>query len=179
MKRIVRLTESDLARIVKRVIREGATDVKLSQVAVHPSIGVSSIYAPGEVETGSGTFYCFDEFNPGKILSATVTVTEEGKKLGLTNSNLTFTLPASAKIVNREATNNKKARYAGVVKDATIGSYQWSFTTPRTKYINSTGKPITLFTVSMSTNDKTTPSQNVNFVMGANSQFGNAAAAGN
>jgi len=177
MKRIVRLTESDLARIVRRVMNEAPTEVQFAKVAVKQYLGVSAIYAPGEVETGTGTFYNFSEYQKGKLLSATITPTAEATKLGLNADSLKITLPASAPVVTAGKTT--KQLYGGVAKDGMAGTYRWTFTTPRTKYVNSTGKAVTLFTIDFVTNDEKTPTQRAVFTAGANTQFGNSAAAGN
>ena len=181
MKRIVRLTESDLARIVKRVINEGATDVKFSKVKVG-SASIGSIFAPNEVATVTGTWWCFDTYTNGKLLSATVAVTEEGKKAGLTAANLTVTTPAVSKLA--VAGKGVKQYYmvngtTKTVMDAAQMTYTCTFKAPNTKWINSTGKGVALFTITFSTNDQYIPTQTANFVAGANTQFGNAAASGN
>jgi hypothetical protein len=179
MKRIVRLTESDLARIVRRVMNEEVTDVKFAKVAMKSGIGVGSIFAPGEVATGTGGFYNFDEYAPGKLLSVKITPTPEATALGLTAQSLVITLPATAPVVNTEDKNNTTQRYGTQVLPARAGSYSWSFTTPRKAYTNSTGKGVKLFTLEFSTNDRTTPVQTIYFSAAPNTQFGNAAAAGN
>ena len=181
MKRIVRLTESDLARIVRRVINEGATDVKFSKVKV-ANASVASIFAPNEVKTVMGTFYCFDDYTPGKLLSATVAVTEEGKKAGLTAANLTVTTPVTAKVVVPGKGTKQYYMVNGTTKtimEATQASYTCTFKAPNTKWMNSTGRGVPLFTITFSTNDRYLPTQTASFVAGANTQFGNAAASGN
>jgi hypothetical protein len=52
MRKVVRLTESDLARIVKRVIKEQSSDDKyLNQVRTQPSVGSSlSVYKDKNVK---------------------------------------------------------------------------------------------------------------------------------
>jgi hypothetical protein len=180
MKRIVRLTESDLARIVKRVISEGATDVKFSYVSVKGT-SIASIFAPGETKTVTGSFYNFSDTTNAKLLSATVTVTEAGKKAGLTAANLTVSTPVSAPLMNPAKGEDQYYMMNGTRKimKAAKGTYTCTFKAPSVKWINSTGKGVPLFTISFGTNDMYTPTQTVNFSAGANTQFGNAAASGN
>lgn len=181
MNRIVRLTESDLARIVKRVIREGVTDVNFSFVKVKGT-GVGSIFAPNEVKTVNGNFFNFSDNSAAKILSATVAVTAEGIKAGLTAANLSVTTPVSLRKMNA---NDKLQEYylmngtTNTIMNSVKGSYVCTFKAPNKKWINSTGKPVVLFEVTFSTNDQYRPSQLVLFGAQANTQFGVAAAAGN
>ena len=181
MNRIVRLTESDLTRIVRRVIREGVTDVAFSAVKVKGT-GVGSIFAPNEVKTVNGRFYNFSSESFGKILSATVAVTAEGIKAGLTAANLTIATPVSAaKAPSNSATKEFYTDKDGTQKywPAKVASYVCTFKAPNKKWINSTGKNVALFEVTFSTNDQYRPSQVVAFSAQANTQFGVAAAAGN
>lgn len=180
MGRIVRLTESDLNRIVKRVIREGVTDVPFSAVkAVGATI--NSIFAPNETKAVNGKVYNFSSESFGKILSATVEVTAIGKKAGLTAANLTVTTPVSV----AKLTKNIKTMGSYESKDgyqelpAVIGSYVFTFKAPYKKWINNTGKTVSLFEVTLSTNDQRRPSQVVIFAAAANTQFGAAGAAPN
>ena len=180
MGRIVRLTESDLARIVRRVIREGVTDVPFSAVkAVGATI--NSIFAPNETKAVNGKVYNFSSESFGKILSATVAVTAIGKKAGLTAANLTVTTPVSvAKVTKNTKTMGSYLNKAGYQElPAVIGSYVFTFKAPNKQWINNTGEHVVLFEVTVSTNDQYRPSQMVLFAAAANTQFGAAGAAAN
>ena len=180
MKRIVRLTESDLARIVRRVIREGVTDVPFSLCKVKGT-GVGSIFAPNETKIINGSFLNFSTESNAKILSATVVVTPEGTKAGLTAANLTVTTPVSASKAVATSPNkdmyNLNGKLTYMSYKAT--SYVCTFKAPNKKWINSTGKGVALFEITFSTNDQYTPTQTVSFAAQPNTQFGVAAAAGN
>ena len=101
---------------------------------------------------------------------------------GLTAANLTVTTPATAKIVTPGKGTKQYYMLNGTTKtimEATQASYTCTFKAPNTKWMNSTGKGVPLFTITFSTNDRYLPTQTANFVAGANTQFGNAAASGN
>jgi hypothetical protein len=181
MKRIVRLTESDLARIVRRVINEGATDVQFAEVSVR-GLSVASIFAPNEVKVVNGLFYNFSQNIKGKLLSATVTPTELGKKLGLTADNLKITMPAVAPLMvpgKGEKTPYMVNGTTRTIMEGTKGSYSCTFKAPSGKWVNSSGKSVALFDIAFSTNDRYLPTQTVSFYAGVNTQFGNSAASGN
>ena len=180
MGRIVRLTESDLARIVRRVISEGVTDVPFSAVkAVGATI--NSIFAPNETKAVNGKVYNFSSESFGKILSATVAVTAIGKRAGLTAANLTVTTPVSvAKVTKTTKTMGSYQNKDGYQElPAVIGSYVFTFKAPNKQWINNTGEHVILFEVTVSTNDQLRPSQMVLFAAAANTQFGAAGAAAN
>ena len=174
MKRIVRLTESDLARIVRRVMNEESTAVSQGKVMVYGA-GVSAVFAPGEVVTGKGTIMNFSPDTIAKVFSAKITVTPEGQKLGLTPEMLTIKMPATVEPVNAKNDKSKemKRSYNGIVMPYTTGGYEWSFKTPMKQFTNTTGKPIVLFRITFNTNDGKTPEMvDRGFSMAANSQFG-------
>lgn len=172
MKRIVRLTESDLARIVRRVMNEESTAVSQGKVYVGGA-NISAVYAPGEVATGKGQIWNFSPDTIAKVFSAKITVTPEGQKLGLTPDMLTIKMPATVGPVTPKNKYGVKRAYDGVLMDYTVGSYEWSFKTPVKQFTNTTGKPITLFMITFNTNDGKTPEMpNRVFNMQPNSQFG-------
>ena len=172
MKKIVRLTESDLARIVRRVISEGATAVAQGKVFVGGA-NISAVYAPGEVVTGKGTIRNFSPDTIAKVFSAKIQVTPEGAKLGLTPDMLTIKMPATVGPVTPKNKQQTTGNYNGVFMDYTSGSYDWTLKTPTKQFTNTTGKPITLFMITFNTNDFKTPEMPSRvFNMQPNSQFG-------
>ena len=195
MKRIIRLTESDLARIVKRVMNEAPTDAEQGRVAVKGS-GVDKLLGPGETINGYGKVISFGT-RPGLITNATVAVTPEGVKLGLTNAMLKIQVPVKMGFVIPAVRAVQSNRYngEGEVKaqpakysnpklqgtwtghnaERVFGGeeiYKFTFTGPRKRYVNDTGRGIVLYTVTFDTNDSTQPIQTKNFIMYTNAQFG-------
>ena len=194
MNRIIRLTESDLARIVKRVISEEVKYALQGGIMLYGTT-FKNLAGPGEVINGTGTGTAYGT-SINKILAAKVEVTPEGTKLGLTAANLKITAPYDygyvIPAVKATQANNyvgKKASWSkggDVVKvnttklnadnpDAPYGqkiTWGYSFTTPKKRYINTTGKFVQLFSVTFETNDSKKPIQTVQFGVGANAQFG-------
>ena len=176
MKRIVRLTESDLARIVRRVINEAPTDTKLGMVKMWGS-SFRDVYAPNEKVTFKFIVSNFSDRVEGVIFSAKVTVTDFGKKLGLKPENINIPLPVKAALVTKES--NQTDMYGGIKMKTQKTNLPFTFTTPSKSYINNTGQFQPMFEVEFSTSDAKTPNQKVSISMGPNAQFGNAAAGGN
>jgi len=201
MKRIIRLTESDLARIVKRVMNEAPTDAEQGRVAVRGT-GFDKLLGPGETINGYGKVISFGT-RPGLITNATVAVTPEGVKLGLTNAMLKIQVPVkmgfvipevkeiqSDSFTGRRGVPGKPKSYSnpkiqgmwmGHNTEKVFGGeeiYKYTFTGPRKRYVNDTGRSITLYTVTFDTNDSTIPIQTKNFVMLPNAQFGTSNVAG-
>jgi hypothetical protein len=195
MKRIIRLTESDLARIVKRVMNEAPTDANQGQVAVKET-GVDKLMGPGETINGYGRVISFGT-KPGLITNATVAVTPEGAKLGLTNDMLKIQVPVRMGFVIPAVKNEHKvtlspAKYSNpklegmwighdVSSPKVFGGeeiYKFTFTGPRKRFVNDTGRNLILYTVTFDTNDTTKPIQTKNFVMRIGAQFGTSNVAG-
>ena len=176
MKRIVRLTESDLARIVRRVMSEAPTATSLGSVSVKGA-GLTGVYGPGEVVTGTGRVLNFSDRTIGKIFSVTVTVTEDGKKLGLDPSMLKIKTPVTVNFwdensVRRNDMNERNPVNSTPTKNYRIGTYEFTFKAPMKRYTNTTGKNVQLFQMTFNTNDSKTPDQTLSFGIGANTQFG-------
>ena len=178
MKRIVRLTESDLARIVRRVMNEAPTATSLGLVKV-TSASVTGVHGPGELITGTGRVFNFSESTNANIFSVTVTVTEEGKKLGLDSSMLKIKTPVTVEywnesIVQRNKNKNSERYTLGSepTRNYREGTYTFTFTAPTKRFTNTTGKYLYLFEMTFNTNDSKNPDQTVKFGMSANSQFG-------
>lgn len=176
MKRIVRLTESDLARIVRRVMNEAPTATSLGRVSLRGT-SLTGVYGPGEVVTGTGRVLNFSDRTIGKIFSVTVAVTEEGKKLGLDPSMLKVKTPVTIpfydeRIVKQNSDNERYTTDSPATKNYRTGTYEFTFKAPMKRFTNTTGKYLALFTMTFNTNDEKTPDQTVKFFIGANSQFG-------
>ena len=176
MKRIVRLTESDLARIVRRVMNEAPTATSLGLVRANGT-SVTGVYGPGELVTGTGRVFNFSQRTTANIFSVTVTVTEEGKKLGLDPSMLKIKTPVTVNFWDERSVrqNQQFERHTLETKATTnyrLGTYEFTFKTPTKRFTNTTGKYLYLFEMTFNTNDSKTPDQTVKFGMGANSQFG-------
>ena len=198
MKRIIRLTESDLARIVKRVMNEAPMDAEQGQVAVRGT-GFDKLLGPGETINGYGKVISFGD-RPGLITNATVAVTPEGVKLGLTNAMLKIQVPVKMGFVippveagrttggrpieaKPQSYSNPKIQgiWMGHNTEKVFGGeeiYKYTFTGPRKRYVNDTGRSIVLYNVTFDTNDSTKPIQTKKFNMYANAQFGTSNVAG-
>ena len=177
MKKIVRLTESDLVNIVRRVMNEAPSAVSLGAVTVGGS-SITGVYAPGEVISGKGDIYNFSDRTNATVFSVTHTPTADGKKLGLTPDMLKIKLPATVPFItdrnrDRSGTKVRYPRQTGNPTDQyTIGSYTYTFKAPTAKFTNTTGKYLKLFDLVFNTNDSNTPDQTAGFFVGNNSQFG-------
>jgi|688.fasta_scaffold324831_2 hypothetical protein len=201
MKRIVRLTESDLARIVKRVMNESVTSAAQGGIYIYPSTYLKDLYGPGETVNVNGNLNVYGGA-PNKITAATVEVTPEGAKLGLTAANVKVKAPytyayvipevpavrgtagnppkpkvparmssGNSPLVKVQSTQFKKEDGAAPMGASTFWSY--TFTAPKKRFIN-TGAPIPLFKVTFETNDSRKPVQTATIFMGTNAQFGTA-----
>ena len=176
MKKIIRLTESDLARIVRRVMNEAPTATSLGLVKV-TSASVTGVHGPGELITGTGRVFNFSESTNANIFSVTVTVTEEGKKLGLDPSMLKIKTPVTVQFwdersVQRNDMSERHTQGSVATKNYRMGTYTFTFKAPTKRFTNTTGKYLQLFEMTFNTNDSKNPDQTVKFGMGANSQFG-------
>ena len=202
MKRIVRLTESDLARIVNRVMNEAVTSAAQGGIYIFPGSTLKDLYGPGETVNVNGNLNVYGGA-PNKITAATVEVTPEGAKLGLTAANVKVKAPYTYAYVIPEVKayrdpnqNNKlvpavparmsagnsplvKVQSTQFKKDsesAPMGAntfWSYTFTAPKKRFIN-TGAAIPLFKVTFETNDRIKPVQMATIYMGTNAQFGTA-----
>lgn len=184
MKKVIRLTESDLARIVRRVINEEQTSEGYQTARVQPTVYLKNAqYTPNEVATGDGEFYCFT--CPGrkgayaKISSANVTPTKLATSLGLTADSLKIKVPAQT-LEGANFLRGKAALYGpgpnqmeAIQKPNQVGYYTWTLNTPAKYYKNTTGKVQDLFYVDLNLNDYNNSSQRVVFKIGA-TEFGKA-----
>ena len=175
MKRIVRLTESDLARIVRRVIAEDATAVSQGNMMLgNPS--TREIYAPNEVANLTLIGYNVNPSTRGKIFSIEVTPTPDAQKLGLTKDNLNFGALPKTLTSKYDKPNGKTAnvRYpaGGSSKEALVNEYNLTFKTPAKAFRNETGKNVVLYNCKVTTNDATTPVQTMTISLGPNGAFG-------
>lgn len=198
MNRIVRLTESDLARIVRRVMNEEVKSVPQGGIFLYGAT-FKDLIGSGEVYKGVGLGTVYGTVS-SIITNATVTVTAEGTKLGLTAASLKVASPATYGYVipgqkavqhaiypkpavkAKLSTNSNplvKVRTTTILDatnaDAPYGqqiSWGYTLTGPKKRYVNQTGSSITLFQITFDTNDSKKPIQTVNFNMGVNAQFG-------
>lgn len=197
MNRIVRLTESDLARIVRRVMNEEVKSVPQGGILLYGT-RFEDLIGPGEVYNGVGAGTVYGT-TPNMITTATVTVTPEGTNLGLTDASLKvkfpttygYVIPAQKAVYGSTPKPAVKARFSNnqnplekvrttIITDATnidapYGqkiSWGYTLTGPKKRYVNQTGSSIPLFTITFDTNDSKKPIQTVNFKMFPNAQFG-------
>lgn len=187
MKKVIRLTESDLARIVRRVINEAPTSEGYQTIRVQPTVRLkNAAYAPNEVATGDGEFFCFScvgvdglykKGTYGRIESYTVTPTKLATDLGLTEQSLQIKVPAQT-LQGANFTRGKAALFGpgpnqmqAIDKKNQIGYYTWTLKTPAKYWKNTTGKVQDLFNVTLNTNDYNNREQNVVFKIGA-TEFG-------
>jgi hypothetical protein len=176
MKRIVRLTESDLARIVKRVMSEAPTATSQGNMMVN-SISTKLIYSPNEVANLTLVGLNVNPDTKGRIFSIEATPTPEGQKLGLTKDNLNFgsfpkTLLSKYDKPSIKTTNVRYPASTGGSKEAAVNEYNVTFKTPLKAFRNETGKNIPLYTCTVTTNDSINPVQTMTIFLGPNGAFG-------
>lgn len=133
MKKIIRLTESDLARIVRRVISEGTEGTKMTaQSSTELTLGdgtkVSVVNKKGEklnfIATPSRTYDANNKVKPGKIF---ITLSLSGKpktKVSMTYDCTTSTLnrPSSPTVLDNYTDVNVKYANRGSNFDQTNGA---------------------------------------------------------
>lgn len=183
MKRIVRLTENDLSRIVRRVINErhylneAPTSDDLVNMKVAGQFSISGVFGPNEVKViKGGKIYNFDDYDSGIAYSATITYTKEG---ALFNGKLVASdsFPKSASSV----TERDKMQFRdnnGVLRVYHESSpFQLTLTAPSTKVRFAVDTEIARITYV--TNDSTKSNQSIPIVVKAGSQFGVAGASRN
>ena len=191
MKRIVRLTENDLARIVRRVINEAPTSDSLGDMKVGGQYGsdtsatFSGVFSSGElVNTRAGYICNFSEYSKGIVYSGVISMTPEGTALGLAAGQFTFPdgfpktlLPLSSIEVEKgaKARNNKGQIVAYKMSKTPINL---AFTVPSTakKVIS---KDTHIANITYTTNDTTKPTQVIKVWMKQGTQFGVAGASRN
>jgi hypothetical protein len=183
MKRIVRLTENDLARIVRRVINErhylneAPTADKLANMGIRGQFSISGVFGPNEVKViKGGKIWNFDDYNIAKVYSGTITYTKEGAAF---NGKLVLsdTFPFSCSPVSERDTMKGRDN-SGQVKAYNASSpFQIKLTAPSTPARFAADTQIA--TVTYVTNDPTKVSQTVPIVVKAGSQFGVAGASRN
>lgn len=177
MKRIVRLTESDLARIVRRVINEAPTSDSLVNMVVRGQFTISGVFGPNEVKViKGGKIYNFDTYDSAIAYSATITYTKEGAvfngKLAAADA-----FPKSATYVR--ANDTMKARDSqGTVRAYHESSpFELKLTAPTTQIRFATDTQIA--TITYVTNDSSKSNQSIPIFVSAGSQFGVAGASRN
>ena len=177
MKRIVRLTESDLARIVRRVINEAPTSDKLANMTVKGQFSISGVFGPNENKViKGGKIYNFDDYNSGKVYSATIAYTKEGAafsgKLAAADS-----FPKSASPVTERDTMQFRDNNGVLRVYHESSPFQLTLTAPSTPLKFAADTEIARIT--FVTNDSTKSTQSIPIVVKAGSQFGVAGASRN
>jgi len=190
MKRIVRLTENDLARIVRRVINEAPTSDSLGDMKVGGQYGsdtsatFSGVFSSGElVNTRAGYICNFSEYSKGIVYSGVISMTPEGTALGLAAGQFTFPdgfpktlLPLSSLEVEKgaKAKNNQNQTVTYKMSKTPINV---AFKVPSNKKVIS--KDTHVANITFTTNDVTKPTQVIKVWMRQGTQFGVAGASRN
>lgn len=190
MKRIIRLTESDLARIVRRVINEAPTSDSLGDMKIGGQYGsdtsatFSGVFAAGESATArAGYILNFSENSKAVVYSGVISMTPEGTALGLVAGQFTFPdafprtlLPLSTQEINAgaKAKNNKNQTVTYKMSKTPINV---AFKVPSNKKVIS--KDTHVANITFTTNDVTKPTQVIKVWMRQGTQFGVAGASRN
>ncbi len=190
MKRIIRLTESDLARIVRRVINEAPTSDSLGDMKVGGQYGsdisaiISGVFNSNElIPVKAGYILNFSENSKAVVYSGVISITPEGTALGLVADKFTFPdgfpktlLPLSTQEINAgaKAKNNKNQTVTYKMSKTPINL---NFKVPLNKVVVS--KDTHVANITYTTNDVTKPTQVIKVWMKQGTQYPVAGASRN